>query len=234
MTSNRNDSTEPTQPQHNQDAAAAQTPNAAGDVAGGIAPNTADVPGAAATGKLWADALQKAQAEAAEFKDLYLRGRADIENIRKRAQEDVSKAHKFGIEGFAESLIPVKDSLEAALGVQSATLDSYRGGIEITLRQLGQAFERNHLLEIAPQAGEKFDPNRHQAISMAPSEVPAQHIVTTLQKGYLIADRVLRPALVTVSQGAAQSGNATSKGTGDGAAKGTGNGAAAAPPAATG
>lgn len=155
------------------------------------------------------EALRKAQAEAAEYKDLYLRSRAEVENVRKRAQEDVAKAHKFGIESFAESLIPVKDSLEAALSVQSATVDAYRDGIGITLRQLGQAFERNHLIDIAPAAAEKFDPNRHQAISMVPSpDVPAQHVVATLQKGYLLADRVLRPALVTVSQGPAQGDDA--------------------------
>jgi molecular chaperone GrpE len=149
-----------------------------------------------------AAALAQAQAEAAEFKDAFMRAKAEAENARRRAQDEVAKAHKFGTEAFAESLVPVKDSLEAALAVQNATLDSYRDGINITLRQLDQAFSRNNMQPIAPAAGEKFDPNRHQAISMVPSaEVPAQCVVTVLQKGYLIAERVLRPALVTVSQG---------------------------------
>jgi molecular chaperone GrpE len=145
--------------------------------------------------------LQAAQAKADEHYDLLLRTRADAENVRRRAQEDVSKAHKFGIESFAESLVPVKDSLEAALAQQDQTAEALRTGVEATLKQLSAAFERNRLMEIAPAVGTKFDPHQHQAISSVPSEHPANTVVQTLQKGYLISDRVLRPALVTVSAG---------------------------------
>ncbi|AOB30294.1 molecular chaperone GrpE [Bordetella sp. H567] len=145
--------------------------------------------------------LEAAQAKAAEAHDQLLRTRADAENIRRRAQDDVSKAHKFGIESFAESLVPVKDSLEAALAQQDQTVEFLREGVEATLKQLVSAFERNRLIEIAPAAGEKFDPHQHQAISSVPSEQPANTVVQTLQKGYLIVDRVLRPALVVVSAG---------------------------------
>jgi molecular chaperone GrpE len=145
--------------------------------------------------------LLAAQAKADENFDLLLRTRADAENIRRRAQDDVSKAHKFGIESFAEALVPVKDSLEAALAQQDQTAQALRGGVEATLKQLVSAFERNRLVEIAPEAGAKFDPHQHQAISSVPSDLPANSVVQTLQKGYLIVDRVLRPALVMVSAG---------------------------------
>ncbi len=145
--------------------------------------------------------LAAALAEVAQLKEDILRAAADAQNVRRRAQEDVSKAHKFGIESFAESLVPVKDSLEAALAQPDQTLQGMTEGVQVTLKQLISAFERNRLLEIAPPAGEKFDPHRHQAISQVPSEHPANTVVATLQKGYLIADRVLRPALVTVSAG---------------------------------
>ena len=145
-------------------------------------------------------ALDEARAKASEHYDLYLRARAEIENTRRRAQDDISKAHKFAVESFAEDLVPVVDSLEKALEASAASSDSLREGIEITLRQLRSAFEKNRLTEINPQ-GEKFDPHRHQAISMVPAEgVPPNHVVAVLQKGWMIADRVLRPALVTVAQ----------------------------------
>jgi molecular chaperone GrpE len=145
-------------------------------------------------------ALDEARAKAAEHYDQYLRARADIENTRRRAQEDISKAHKFAVESFAEALVPVMDSLEKALDASAAADLPLRGGIEITLRQLRSAFEKNRLTEINPK-GEKFDPHRHQAISMVPGEgVPPNHVVAVLQKGWMIADRMLRPALVTVAQ----------------------------------
>jgi molecular chaperone GrpE len=148
--------------------------------------------------------LAAAQAKAEENHDLLLRARADVENARRRAQEDVSKAHKFGIESFAESLVPVKDSLEAALAQPDQTAETLREGVNATLKQLSGAFERHRLAEIAPAPGTRFDPHQHQAISSVPSEQPANTVVQTLQKGYLIADRVLRPALVTVSAGGSQ------------------------------
>jgi molecular chaperone GrpE len=154
-----------------------------------------------------ADALATAQAEIAalqakngELADQYLRAQADVQNARRRADEEVSKSRKFAIEGFAESLLPVLDSLEAGLAVQNATAEHLREGTEATLRQLKSALERNKVIDIAPAAGAKFDPHLHQAISMVPA--PGQEpntIVGVLQKGYTIADRILRPALVTVS-----------------------------------
>lgn len=149
--------------------------------------------------------LADAQARAAENHDLYVRAVAEMENVRRRAQEDVAKAHKYAIESFAESLLPVRDSLEMALKADAPSVESIREGVESTLRLLASVFEKNRLLEIDP-VGQKFDPNRHQAISVVPAgatspPVPANHVVTVLQKGYLINDRVLRPALVTVAQG---------------------------------
>jgi molecular chaperone GrpE len=145
--------------------------------------------------------LSQAEARAAEYMDLALRSRADLDNLRKRSQQEVAAAHKFAIEGFAESLLPVRDSLEMALTVASPSVENLREGVEATLRLLATAFERHKLLAIEP-VGEKFDPNRHQAISMLPSAtVPANHVVAVLQKGFLINERVLRPAMVTVSSG---------------------------------
>jgi molecular chaperone GrpE len=146
-------------------------------------------------------ALNEARAKASENYDLYVRARAEIENTRRRAQDDISKAHKYAVESFAEELVPVMDSLEKALEAVSAADGSLREGIEITLRQLRSAFEKNRLTEIDPK-GQKFDPHKHQAVSMVPAEgVPPNHVVAVLQKGWMIADRVLRPALVTVAQG---------------------------------
>lgn len=145
--------------------------------------------------------LEAAQAQVSEYHDELLRAKAEVENIRRRAQEDVAKARKFGTESFAESLVPVKDSLEAALAMPEQSAQAWREGVEITLKQLVSAFERNLMKEVAPAAGDKFDPNVHQAISSVPSEHPEGSIVQMLQKGYTIADRVLRPALVTVSSG---------------------------------
>ncbi|HUH87791.1 MAG TPA: nucleotide exchange factor GrpE [Pusillimonas sp.] len=145
--------------------------------------------------------LEQAQGQVAQYYDELLRAKAEVENVRRRAQEDVAKARKFGTESFAESLVPVRDSLEAALAAVDQTTDSWREGVEVTLRQLTAAFERNLLKEVAPEPGEKFDPNLHQAISTVPSEFAEGCVVMRLQKGYTIAERVLRPALVTVSSG---------------------------------
>jgi molecular chaperone GrpE len=135
----------------------------------------------------------------AELNDAYLRARADVENTRRRSEEEVSKARKFAVDGFAESLLPVRDSLEAALALKNATNEQLREGVEATLRQLSQAMERNRVVQTKPEPGSKFDPTHHQAISMVPSEQEANTVVSLLQPGYLIADRVLRPALVTVA-----------------------------------
>lgn len=143
--------------------------------------------------------VRELEHQLAELNDAFLRAKAETENIRRRADEETSKARKFAIESFADNLLPVRDSLEAALANAKASPDKLIEGVETTLRQLSSAFERNKLIEIAPAAGTKFDPHHHQAISAVPSDLDANTVVTVLQKGYLIADRVLRPALVTVS-----------------------------------
>jgi molecular chaperone GrpE len=143
--------------------------------------------------------LAELQAKNAELADLYLRAQADVQNARRRADEEIAKSRKFAVEGFAESLLPVIDSLEAGLAIPNATIEQIREGSEATLRQLKSALERNKVVEVAPAAGTKFDPAQHQAISMVPAEQEANTVVSVLQKGYLIAERVLRPALVTVA-----------------------------------
>ncbi len=145
--------------------------------------------------------LIAAEAKSAELQDAFLRAKAEAENIRRRAQDDISRAHKFAIEGFAESLLSVKDSLEMALKIETPSVESLKEGVDMTLKQLSSAFEKNKLLEIHPQAGEKLDPMKHQAVSAVPAEQEANTVVTVLQKGYTISDRLLRPALVTVAQG---------------------------------
>ena len=139
------------------------------------------------------------QARHAEVSDAYLRAKADAENTRRRAEEEMSKARKFAVEAFAESLLPVRDSLEAAIAIPDATPQQMLEGVHLTLRQLTQALERNKVVQISPPAGTKFDPHLHQAISVVPCDQEANTVVLVLQKGYLIADRVLRPALVTVA-----------------------------------
>ena len=139
------------------------------------------------------------QAKSAEMADQYLRAKADTENARRRAEEEISKARKFAVESFAESLLPVADSLEAGLIIKDATAEQIREGAQATLRQLTAALERNKVIAINPAAGTKFDPHQHQAISVVPSEQEANTVVSVLQKGYSIVERVLRPALVTVS-----------------------------------
>ncbi len=152
------------------------------------------------------DALIKAQTElavlqakSADVADQYLRAKAEAENARRRAEDEISKARKFAVESFAESLLPVADSLEAGLIIKDATNEQIREGAQATLRQLTAALERNKVMAIDPAPGSKFDPHQHQAISVVPSPLEANTVVTVLQKGYLISDRVLRPALVTVS-----------------------------------
>ena len=147
--------------------------------------------------------LASLQAKNAELAEQYLRAQADMQNTRRRAEDEISKARKFAVESFAESLLPVADSLEAGLAIREATLDQVRAGAEATLRQLKSALERNKVLEISPGVGARFDPHQHQAISVVPAAAGAAYeansVVDVLQKGYSIADRVLRPALVTVT-----------------------------------
>ncbi|HEX4585543.1 MAG TPA: nucleotide exchange factor GrpE [Burkholderiaceae bacterium] len=148
--------------------------------------------------------LEAARRKAAENYDLYLRARAELENARRRSQEEIAKVEKYAIESFAEALVPVADSLERALEANAADPVKLREGVQITLRQLLAAFEKARLTEINP-VGQKFDPYRHQAVSTVPLDQAGgagpNQVVEVLQKGWMIADRVLRPALVTVSQG---------------------------------
>lgn len=154
-------------------------------------------PSAAAAAAQAAEATLEARL--AEMSDAYLRAKAETENVRRRSEEEIAKARKFAVESFADSLLPVKDSLEAAIAIQAATPEQLLEGVHATLRQLSAALERSKVIEINPPAGTKFDPHQHQAISMVPAEQEANTVVVVLQKGYLIADRVLRPALVTVA-----------------------------------
>jgi molecular chaperone GrpE len=147
--------------------------------------------------------LAELQAKNAELADLYLRAQADVQNARRRADDEIAKVRKFAVEAFAESLLPVVDSLEAGLAIANANAEQLREGSEATLRQLKSALERHKVLEVNPAAGTRFDPGQHQAISVVPlppeSQQEANTVVTVLQKGFLIAERVLRPALVTVA-----------------------------------
>lgn len=143
--------------------------------------------------------LEAAQAEAARLGEEFLRAKAETENTRRRAADDVARAHKFGIESFAASLLAVRDSLEAALAVESPTAESLREGVEITLRQLTAAFDKASLAQIAPQ-GEKFDPHRHEAMGQVASDQAPNTVVAVLRKGYLLHDRVIRPAMVMVAR----------------------------------
>ncbi len=161
-------------------------PGAAGDAVAGSAPSLEET-------------LRQAELKAEEYRDAWLRAKAESENVRRRAQEDIAKASKFAIDRFARELLAVKDSLEAALSTETSTVDSFRSGTELTLKQLVAAFEKSALTEVNP-LGAKFDPHHHQAISVVDSDQEPNTVVTVLQKGYLLADRVLRPALVVVAR----------------------------------
>lgn len=139
------------------------------------------------------------EAELARAREDFLRAKAETENTRRRAQTDIANAHKYAAETFAESMVPVKDSLEAALADSSAALETLKSGVELTLKQLVAAFDRARITEISP-AGAKFDPRFHQAISMVEADTPPNHVIAVLQKGYQLHERVLRPALVTVAK----------------------------------
>ncbi len=143
--------------------------------------------------------IAELEAKVADLTDAHLRAKAETENARRRADDEVAKARKYAVEAFADSLLPVKDSLEAAIATPDAGVEQVLEGVHATLRQLVSALERNKVSQINPPAGTKFDPHQHQAISMVPADQESNTIVAVLQKGYLIADRVLRPALVTVA-----------------------------------
>jgi len=142
--------------------------------------------------------LRQAELKAQEHHDAWLRAKAEADNIRKRTQIELANAYKYSIESLAAELLPVKDSLEATLAADSAALEALKSGVDLTLRQLSAVFEKANLKEINP-VGEKFDPHRHQAISVLPSEKEPNTVINVLQKGYALHDRVIRPALVTIA-----------------------------------
>lgn len=144
--------------------------------------------------------LQEAERKAQEHYDAWMYAKAESENIRRRAAEDVSKAQKFAVERFSNEMLAVKDSLEAGMAVQTDNIESFKSGMELTLKQLSSVFEKFNIKEINP-VGEKLDPHKHQAIGMVESEQAANTVVSVMQKGYSLNDRVLRPALVMVSKG---------------------------------
>src|SRR6185312_6334172 len=143
--------------------------------------------------------LEKAENAAQEHRDAWLRAKADADNIRKRAQSDLANAHKYALENFPAELVPVRDSLEAALTTRNATPEALKSGVELTLKQLTGAFEKFSIREINP-LGEKFDPHKHQSINMVESDAEPNTVVTVLQKGYSLNDRILRPALVSIAK----------------------------------
>lgn len=145
------------------------------------------------------DLLKTAELKATEHHDAWLRAKAETENVRRRAAEEAEKARKFAVEKFAGELVAVKDSLEAALANEQQDAAALRAGVELTLKQLVSAFEKSSLNEINPLE-EKFDPHRHQAISQIEADGEPNRVITVLQKGYALADRVIRPALVVVSK----------------------------------
>jgi len=143
--------------------------------------------------------LKEAEDEAAQLKDAWLRAKAETDNVRKQAQNDIAKAHKYAIERFAQELLTVRDALELTLATPNATTEALKDGVELTLKNLNAAFERERIVEIDP-AGEKYDAHKHQAMTMIESGEPAGTVVQVFQKGYLLNDRVLRPALVAVAK----------------------------------
>ncbi|MFZ2161376.1 MAG: nucleotide exchange factor GrpE [Sideroxyarcus sp.] len=146
------------------------------------------------------DMLKAAELKAQEHYDAWMYAKAEGENIRRRAAEDVSKAQKFAVERFSNEMLAVKDSLEAGMAVQTDNIESFKSGMELTLKQLSSVFDKFNIKEINPM-GEKLDPHKHQAIGMIDSEQPANTVVSVMQKGYSLNDRILRPALVMVAKG---------------------------------
>ena len=161
-------------------------------------PELDQAPGAAGEGNL-EQRLKQAEKTAQEHYDAWLRAKAECDNFRKRSQTEIANAHKYAVENFASELVPVKDSLEAALASEHPTAESLKSGVELTLRQLKAVFEKFNLKEIDP-AGQKFDPHQHQAISTVEADAEPNTVVQVLQKGYLLHDRVVRPALVIVAK----------------------------------
>jgi molecular chaperone GrpE len=154
-----------------------------------------------------AEILRKAESEVADLKDAWLRAKAETENVRRQGEANVARAHKYATERFAADLLSVRDALEQTLATDQATTEQLREGVELTLKTLTSAFDKQSITPIDP-LGEKFDPNKHQAMTMVPSSKPAQTVVQVFQRGYLLNDRVLRPALVAVSSGPGEAAGA--------------------------
>ncbi len=146
-----------------------------------------------------AERIAELEAALEEAKASVLYVKAEGENIRRRAFDDIDKARKFALEKFSGELLAVKDSLDAALNVGNADVTSYKNGVELTVKQLSAVFEKFNIAEINP-LGEKFDPHKHQAISMLENSGEPNTVTSVLQKGYTLNDRVLRPALVMVAK----------------------------------
>src|SRR5258706_2186652 len=163
------------------------------------APSAADAASGAKVMPGAEEQLKQALLSAQEHHDAWLRAKAEGDNIRKRAQADITSAHKYAIEKFSSDLLAVKDSLEAALAVDKVTLESLKSGVELTLKQLNAVFEKNRIAEINP-VGQKFDPHRHQAITTVESDAEPNSVVQVFQKGYSLNDRVIRPAMVSVAK----------------------------------
>lgn len=172
------------------------TPSAPGEMPG---PGSAAEPNPADPAPDIGALLKRAEDEAAELKDAWLRARADIENVRRQAANDLARAHKYAIERFAQDLLPVKDALESTLAAGNAAPDALRAGVELTLKQLAAAFEKAQIAEIDPR-GQKFDPHQHEAMTTVASAEPPNTVVQVFQKGYRLHDRILRPALVAVAK----------------------------------
>jgi molecular chaperone GrpE len=165
-------------------------------------PTAAEQPAAAQhaeTAPSLEELLKKAELAAEEHHDAWLRARAEADNIRKRAQVEIANAHKYAIENFSSAVLAVKDSLEAALVSENASSESLKSGVELTLKLFASVFEKFNIFEIKA-LGEKFDPHRHQAITTVESESEPNTVISVMQKGYTLNDRVIRPALVVVGK----------------------------------
>jgi molecular chaperone GrpE len=144
--------------------------------------------------------IHQAEKKAEENWEQLLRARAEMENLRRRTQKDLENAHKYGMEKFVAELLPVRDSMELGLAAEGASAESLREGMELTMNMLSKAFEKLGVVEIDPMH-QPFNPELHQAMSMQPSaELEPNTVTAVMQKGYLLNDRLVRPAMVMVSK----------------------------------
>jgi molecular chaperone GrpE len=165
------------------------SPASPADAAQPSAPGALDLPGQ----------LKRAEDEVGELRDAWLRAKAETDNARRLAQNDIAKAHKYAVERFAQELLAVKDALELTLATPNAKTEALQDGVALTLKNLDAAFDKASIAEINP-LHQKYDAHRHQAMTMIESDQPPGTVVQVFQKGYLLNDRVLRPALVAVAK----------------------------------